>query len=120
MVEEYSPPENIVTLTDSAIEHFRNFLEDCNGIGISISLIKKGCSGFSYSVKTEESIPKDHQSFVQDKINFYVDNHALEYLRGLEISYVKGTLGTHSLVYKNPNEYARCGCGESFTISIKV
>ena len=40
---------------------------------------------------------------------------ALMFLVGTELDYVEDKLGAQ-FVFRNPNEKARCGCGESFSV----
>jgi iron-sulfur cluster assembly protein len=119
MIDNYNPSsKKTIFLTDTALKHFENFIKNNKEtIGFSISLSKTGCSGLSYVVNPVKIIPENHSKHVQNNMEFYIDNNAIKYLQGLEIDYVKGQLGTSYLAYDNPNESARCGCGESFTVN---
>ena len=48
-------------------------------------------------------------------VTVYVDPKATLYLLGSEMDYVEDRLKS-GFVFRNPNEKARCGCGESFHV----
>ena len=53
---------------------------------------------------------------VRDKgVTVFVDPKATVYLVGTEMDFVESDLQS-GFVFKNPNERARCGCGESFHV----
>ncbi|MBK2125352.1 HesB/IscA family protein [Fangia hongkongensis] len=117
MIEKFDPSlERIVHLSEAALKHFEKYIKEKNALGIAIGVTTTGCSGLAYDIKAVDQVPDNHSVFVEDKVNLYVDNSAVKYLQGLKIDYVKQPLGISQLVYQNPNESARCGCGESFTI----
>ena len=48
-------------------------------------------------------------------VNVYVDPKSLAYLDGTELDYAREGLN-EGFKFRNPNEKATCGCGESFTV----
>jgi iron-sulfur cluster assembly protein len=48
-------------------------------------------------------------------VKVIVDPKALVYLDGTEVDYAREGLN-EGFKFTNPNEKARCGCGESFTV----
>ena len=112
-VETYEP--QVVTLTDSAIAHFRNVLADGGGSVIRLKLETSGCTGYAYVLELAHTV---HLSdFVVDcgEFKFGVDFHAKDIVFGTEIDYV--TEGFNQVIkYNNPNISAECGCGESFNV----
>jgi iron-sulfur cluster assembly protein len=119
MINEIDPnQENVITVMPRAHEHFRNYLKNYqDAIGIQLSIEKTGCSGLSYVVQPVENEPANHEILTENGITFYLDKKALPYIKGLALDYVKQDFGFSKLVYHNPNEKARCGCGESFTVN---
>lgn len=120
MINEYDPSEEkLLDLTRAAKSHFSSCLEKKAGaIGIYLGVKKTGCSGLSYVTQVICEIPKDESIVINiDGITFYMQKNAMVYLKGLTLDYLKNSMGLSSLKYHNPNESARCGCGESFTIS---
>lgn len=111
----------LITLTDSAVSHIKQMLaKHVGGVGFRLSIKKTGCSGYAYVPTIIENIKNDDIYFLaQDELPVYIDPACQTFLQGLVIDYVVevGTgLNQKRLVFVNPNEKDRCGCGESFTI----
>ena len=117
-VETFNPIEATITVTPAAAEHLKiAATENPDTIGFRLSTNKTGCSGLSYvseliSTVQENDIPAESNS----PIPIYISKDSLGYLNGLTVDFVKKDLGQSQLIYTNPNETGRCGCGESFTI----
>ncbi|EKD54171.1 MAG: Fe-S cluster assembly protein [uncultured bacterium] len=111
---------NIITLTDAAINHIKNNLAKKPGsIGFRLSVKKTGCSGYSYVPDLVDAINEQDIHFVvSEGLHVYVDVKSEPYLKGVMVDYVAENQGLKQkqLVFINPNEKNRCGCGESFTI----
>jgi len=59
---------------------------------------------------------EDLDEVFEDKgIQLVISKKDLVYLEGLELDYQKKGLN-EGFEFVNPNESARCGCGESFTV----
>jgi iron-sulfur cluster assembly protein len=113
-----NPP---VILTENAIQHIKSMLEKTpHGLGFRLSIKKTGCSGFAYVPEIIEKINEQDIHFVaQDDLHIYVDVKSLELLENITVDYVSEDiqgLKQKRLVFINPKEAGRCGCGESFTI----
>jgi iron-sulfur cluster assembly accessory protein len=98
---------NPIIFSDAAVSHIKSMLEQNEaGVGFRLSIKKTGCSGYAYVPAIIESV-------------VYVDPNALQYLQDLLVDYVVEEghgLKQKRLVFINPKEKGRCGCGESFTI----
>jgi len=109
-----------IVLTDAACDYIKKMLEKNHGIGLRLSIKKTGCSGFSYSPSVVEAINAADTSFeTANGIKIYVDTAWLDLLQGVHIDYIeegKSGLKQKRLVFTNPNESSRCGCGESFHV----
>ncbi|KEI36060.1 HesB/IscA family protein [Allofrancisella frigidaquae] len=117
MVEIFNPTNNILEVTESAAKHFKKHLEKHpQSIGVYIGTKVMGCSGLSYDIDFVESKPLETTEVVQHGLKFFVSDKSKDFLNGLKIDYVKHEFGLYKLEYTNPNESARCGCGESFTV----
>lgn len=111
----------VITLTDAAVSHIKTMLEkEADGIGFRLSIKKTGCSGYAY---VPDIIKKAHENdihFTRDNLEVYVDPECENFVKGVVVDYVTDTetlgLKQKRLVFINPNEKNRCGCGESFTI----
>ena len=82
---------------------------------VRISLANRGCSGKSYEVEYADA-PKQHEEIIEDKgVKVYIDPAATMFLIGTEMDWVEDKFSA-SFQFRNPNEKARCGCGESFMV----
>lgn len=112
--------QSVISLTETAIEHVKKMLEkNEHGQGFRLSIKKTGCSGYAYVPDIVAQAKENDIHFIQDGLNVYVDPACEEFVAGLVIDYVADDaigLKQKRLVFINPQEKNRCGCGESFTI----
>lgn len=111
----------IITLTDAAVSHIKSMLvKQEGGIGFRLSIKKTGCSGYAYVPDIIEKIKETDIHFTQDELEIYIDPDCENFIKGVVVDFVSDTdslgLKQKRLVFINPNEKNRCGCGESFTI----
>ena len=104
-----------ISLTHSAAERVRSFLDRDGGLGLRLGVKKTGCSGWAYTVELAEDIREDDIVFEQENVKIVVANDSLAFLDGSVIDFSAEGLGS-SFQFKNPNVSDECGCGESFTI----
>jgi len=117
MVDIFDPTqEQIISLTPSAIAHFKKSIAKENSIGVFIGIKKTGCSGLAYDVQVVADEPKNFTLVEQEGIKFFIENKAIAFISGTTVDYVLQGFGISKLVYYNPHEKNRCGCGESFTV----
>ena len=106
-----------IFITDNAANYIKSSLKKNNNIAFRLSIKKTGCSGFSYKPEMVSEInPNDTRIDIKDII-LLIDTPWLHLLDGIEIDYQeedKTGLKQKRLVFNNPNEASRCGCGESF------
>jgi iron-sulfur cluster assembly protein len=107
-----------LTFTPGAREYIKKMLAKKDGSGFRLSVKKTGCSGFSYLPTIVEQInPADIVVDLGDGVAVYVDATWQHLLQGVQVDYVedkKTGLKQKRLVFNNPQESGRCGCGESF------
>lgn len=109
-----------ITFTESACEYIKKMMQKDNGIGFRLSVKKTGCSGFSYApeiIKVKN--PADTQLAITDNLTIFIDPLWQHLFEGLQVDYVeedKNGLKQKRLLFTNPNEANRCGCGESFHV----
>lgn len=111
----------MIKFTDEAAKHIKNMLEKTpNGLGFRLSIKKTGCSGYSYVPEIIETARDNDIHFLaQDNLPVYVDPKAKDLLENITVDFVVDQLQglkQKRLVFVNPQESGRCGCGESFTI----
>lgn len=107
----------VMTISDAAAERVKSLMAkaDDGTIGLRVGIRSRGCSGLSYTVEYAQD-QKRFEEVVEDKgVRILVDPAATMFLIGTEIDYVEDKIQS-GFVFKNPNEKARCGCGESFSV----
>ena len=115
-------PKNIegtaeIQLTQKAIDMAKKAIERRTQLtfGLRLGVKGGGCSGVSYVIEfAEKARGRDHV-FEYEGLNVLVDPKSLIYLRGSILDYAV-KLMQHGFKFRNPNEKAGCGCGESFTV----
>ena len=106
----------MISLTELAAEKVKTQLERRGkGLGIRVAVKTTGCSGLSYVIEYLDVPRVEDMSFVTHGIHVFVDPKSLVYVDGIEMDWVRNGLN-EGFDFKNPNEKARCGCGESFTV----
>ena len=102
-----------ITLTESAAAYIgRQLAGKPAGAGFRLSLSGKGCGDGKYVAEIAEA-PQAADLIVEDRgVCLFVDLNAQLRLFGMEVDY-KETAFESGLVFNNPNETGRCGCGES-------
>lgn len=106
----------MIKLTSNAINRINSQLEERgSGVGIRIGVNPTGCSGFSYILEFVDVPELEDNEYKFENFSVFVDSKSLFYVSGLEIDYKKVELN-EGFEFINPNEKARCGCGESFTV----
>ena len=109
-----------ITFTEAACAYIKKMLSQKTGVTFRLSVKKTGCSGYAYLPSLAEVInPQDICLNVQDDLTVFIDAAWLPLLQGLQVDYQeeeKSGLKQKRLIFINPNESNRCGCGESFHI----
>ena len=105
-----------ITLTSTATERIKSFLQRDGGIGLRLGVRKTGCSGWAYTVDIAESIKDDDAVFDTNGVKVVVSHESLGYIDGSEVDFVSEGLN-REFRFRNPNAQEECGCGESFTIN---
>lgn len=106
----------MITLTATAAKKMQDALYSRGrGIGMRIGVRTSGCSGFAYLLEFADQLFEGDLELADRGVNLIINKKDLVYLQGMEIDYVKKGLN-EGFEFQNPNERARCGCGESFTV----
>lgn len=105
-----------ISLTKAAAEHLQGFLaRSGKGGGLRLGVKTTGCSGLSYVVEIFDEVRPEEVVFEDQNVKVAVDRKNLVFLDGTEIDYRQEGLN-EGFRFKNPNEKATCGCGESFSV----
>ena len=106
----------MITLTESAATRVNKFIANRGkGLGLRLGVKTNGCSGRAYVMEFVDDLQAEDTVFESLGVKLIVDPKALVYLDGTEVDYAKEGLN-EGFKFTNPNEKARCGCGESFTV----
>ena len=105
-----------VTLTEQAADHIEKYLQKRGkGLGLRLGVRTTGCSGMAYKLEyVDEQVVEDNV-FESFGVKVFIDPKSLVYLQGTELDYAREGLN-EGFKFRNPNDKATCGCGESFTV----
>jgi iron-sulfur cluster assembly protein len=106
----------MITLTKIAADKMKDALDNRRkGIGMRIGVRTTGCSGMAYVLEFADTIAEGDIEINERGINLIISKKDLVYLEGMQVDYQRKGLN-EGFEFINPNESARCGCGESFTV----
>ena len=115
MTNENKP---LLTLTEAAANRVKTLMKDTESevIGLRIGIKTAGCSGMKYNVEYATEIKPFEEKIISKDIVICIDPAAIMFLIGSEMDYKEQKFSS-GFEFSNPNEIARCGCGESFTVA---
>lgn len=104
-------------LTDSANKRLVEWALP-NGNDIRIKMATAGCTGLMYEVILCDDYNPLKDDIALDKLDLriVVDSQYGGAISGATLDYITENFNSHFELVDNPNEKARCGCGESFSI----
>ncbi len=107
----------MITLTPSAVQEVKRLIgqEQKPNLGLRIGIKGGGCSGMTYVLGLDETVPKQFdQTFEQDGVKVLIDAKSHLYLDGTTIDFKSSLMGG-GFEFQNPLAKKTCGCGTSFT-----
>ena len=105
-----------VNITEKAVQKAKELVVlDKNSIGLRVEIQKGGCSGMTYNVLHTDKINSQDEIIKKDGVTFIIDPSAILFILGSTIDWKEDKFKS-GFSFENPNESARCGCGESFSI----
>ncbi|MFN3701238.1 MAG: HesB/IscA family protein [Alphaproteobacteria bacterium] len=112
-----------ITITEAAAAQILRLLDKApeGAQGVRLNIKPTGCSGNSYAmdyIKAGDGLDGD-EKFEAHGAALYIPKIHSWMLFGITIDYVSDDLGNAKFDFINPNESGRCGCGESFQVSIE-
>ena len=107
-----------VRLTDAAASRLTQIMTDSPGkyLGVRVGVTNGGCAGMSYTMNYAESTGPLDEVMEDHGVKIFIEPKAILFLIGTELDFETTKLGSR-FVFKNPNQTAACGCGESVSIS---
>ena len=109
--------EKVIKLSDNAASRIKEIMSKAENstIGVRVGVKSGGCAGMSYIMEYAKDV-KPNEEVIEDKgVKVLIDPNAVMYLLGTEMDYKKEKFSSQ-IIFKNPNQTERCGCGESFSI----
>ena len=116
-----NPVIDYLKISDDALLQVKNLLKNKkdNCLGIRVSVRTRGCSGLSYAIEyavKDKNITKFDDLAKFDDTLIFIDPKVSMFLIGSEMIYKESDLES-GFDFVNPNEKARCGCCESFSVN---
>lgn len=108
----------MIKLTNTAIERINtNLKTHSNAVGIILTVKTTGCSGMAYVMEYATDMPdsKHTLAYNENNLKIWITETHREILKDLTLDWQRQGIN-EGFVFNNPQESARCGCGESFTI----
>jgi len=106
----------LITLTPLAAEKVKNHLiKRGKGEGVRVGVKTTGCSGLAYTLEFVDLKKEEDLTFESHNVKVFVDPKSIVYLNNMVMDWTKKGLN-EGFDFVNPNESARCGCGESFRV----
>ncbi len=105
-----------ISITEAAAGQIRTHLDKRgHGLGLRLGVKTTGCSGMAYVLEFADEVEEGDTVFEDKGVKVVIAPKSLVYLDGTELDYAREGLN-EGFRFSNPNEKARCGCGESFSI----
>ena len=106
----------MVQLSETAVSKVREILDtqEPKPVGLRISVVGGGCSGFSYSMAFENAPGMLDKTYKYGDLQVFVDQASMLYLDGVSVDYVESMEGS-GFKFNNPSVKSTCGCGSSFS-----
>ena len=103
-------------VTSSAQDFIRNQMRGQKAQFIRLGIEESGCNGFMYTLDfTKSPEDEDLRIEVSNDLSIFVSPDKAELVHGTYIDLEIEGLNSN-IVFKNPNAFSYCGCGESFSL----
>ena len=105
-----------ISISEAAAKHVTRYIaKRGKGVGVRLGVKTTGCSGLAYKLEYADEIAPEDVVFEENGVKVLVDPKSMAYIDGTQLDFVREGLN-EGFKFTNPNEKARCGCGESFTV----
>jgi len=108
----------VMSLTDAAAARVKSII-DASGtpaVALRVGVKNGGCAGVSYTMELAERIEPTDEVIDDKGVRLVIDPKAVLFLLGTEMDFKVDRLSAN-FSFRNPNETAACGCGESHAIT---
>ncbi len=104
----------MVNITSSAASKVQELIQrEGEGQALRVYVAGGGCSGLNYGMAFDEDAEADDHVVEMEGVKILVDSYSAPYLKGAEIDYVDGLMGSGFTIH-NPNATSTCSSGHSF------
>lgn len=108
---------SMLYLTDSAKARIQKWIDDTGVDGIKIHMKTAGCTGIMYEVQPLNDFnPLKETIYTIEGFRVGITSEFAQSINGATLDYVVNGFNSNFELINNPNETARCGCGESFSV----
>ena len=110
-----------VRLTDAAAVRLNEIMTEAQGkyLGLRVGVTNGGCAGMAYTMNYAETTDPMDEVMEDHGVKIFIEPKAILFLIGTELDFETTKLGSR-FTFKNPNQTAACGCGESVSITPAV
>ena len=109
--------KQLVYITDKAAQKAHELIKnESESIGLRVKILDGGCSGKTYNIDFAKNIKENEEVITKNGVKFIIDPGASLFLIGCTIDW-KQEKFKNGFTFENPNEMAKCGCGDSFSVS---
>ncbi|MDX1975647.1 MAG: iron-sulfur cluster insertion protein ErpA [Rickettsiales bacterium] len=115
-----APPQTPFSLTDAAAARIVQIRQSESKPDLRFRVTVKGggCSGFQYEFNMDDGIVGNNDTIVSHAgAEVVIDDVSIDLLKGSVLDYTED-LAQAGFSIKNPNATAKCGCGNSFSVSL--
>tara|TARA_Y100000310_G_scaffold128407_3_gene127614 strand:- start:2338 stop:2928 length:591 start_codon:yes stop_codon:yes gene_type:complete len=102
-----------LNVTDKAAEKIKGLIEQEKKLGLRITVLPGGCSGYKYGMELDDKSNENDIVIEEKGIKIFVDKKSMEKLNGANVDFVDSLQGAGFKI-DNPNATKTCGCGSSF------
>lgn len=105
----------MIELTEAAAEALHTAIAGTSApiVGLRLSVLTGGCSGYQYQMGLVENAEPADLSFESRGVAVFIDPSSAALISGTTIDFIEGLEGT-GFAFNNPQAKSTCGCGKSF------
>jgi iron-sulfur cluster assembly protein len=104
----------LIELSAAARDHLSAMCEITGAATILLAVTSKGCGGHGYSLRFVDDDFGGEALDLGAGRRLVIDQRSLLWLAGVRIDYHDNGIDS-TMLFDNPHETGRCGCGQSFT-----
>jgi iron-sulfur cluster assembly protein len=113
-----NPKFAVLSLTEAAAARARDLIAAAGGpvAGIKVGVEKGGCAGMTYKLDLVEAVTPGDEVIEDQGVKILIAPKDLMFLLGTKLDFETDKFAS-SFTFRNPNQTAACGCGESVSIT---